>query len=360
MAFRCFASLFFPVVGSVAERPELVGYTRAWMASSSAQRGAASRARPPPDQLASFYKLVDKKVIAGVLCRHARSAELSAQAAVQAEALFGDDSLVLASLRMCESESFNSLNLQASGAEKEALLRRSWKLLVSLVTLLLRRLEADTLLPGTIREEELDVEAHALAATVKAKNKQVSPALLRAAASTMGYKTLLSAMFRSLDLLPFPYWTQHERKMVASFVLRGLDIIPRTAGIPADATTGEENLVSIIKEVLSPQRHGPAFCDLVLRKWRSEAVSSVLRARGVLQTGIAEYEQCKAEFIARQHADIAKHGLRDCALSSCAKMEKTVKEFAGCSGCRSVVYCCLEHQALDWRAHKTLPNFLIP
>ena len=33
-------------------------------------------------------------------------------------------------------------------------------------------------------------------------------------------------------------------------------------------------------------------------------------------------------------------------------MEKTVKEFAGCSGCRSVVYCCLEHQALDWRAHK--------
>ena len=23
-----------------------------------------------------------------------------------------------------------------------------------------------------------------------------------------------------------------------------------------------------------------------------------------------------------------------------------------CSGCRSVVYCCLEHQALNWRAHK--------
>ena len=96
----------------------------------------------------------------------------------------------------------------------------------------------------------------------------------------------------------------------------------------------------------------PAFCASVLRKWRSDAVSSVLRARGVLQTGIAKHEQDQAEFYARQRADVAKHGLRDCALPSCSKTEKTVKEFAHRSGCRSVVYCCLEHQALNWRAHK--------
>ena len=71
-----------------------------------------------------------------------------------------------------------------------------------------------------------------------------------------------------------------------------------------------------------------------------------------LQTGIAKYEEFNAEFAAWQRADIAKHGLRDCALPSCSKTEKTVNEFAGCSGCRSVVYCCLEHQALDWKAHK--------
>ena len=81
-------------------------------------------------------------------------------------------------------------------------------------------------------------------------------------------------------------------------------------------------------------------------------MSSVLKARGVLQTGIAKDEQSRAEFDERQRADIAKHGLRDCALASCSKTEKTVKEFVGCTGCRSVVYCCLEHQALDWRAHK--------
>ena len=85
---------------------------------------------------------------------------------------------------------------------------------------------------------------------------------------------------------------------------------------------------------------------------RFDAVSSVLRARGVLQTGIAEAQKLKAEFKARQRDDIAKHGLRDCALPSCSKTEKTVKEFAHCSGCRSVVYCCAEHQGLDWTKHK--------
>ena len=149
------------------------------------QRGA-TRAPPTPDQLVSFYKLVDKKVIAGVLCREARDAELSALASTQAEALFGDNSLVVASLRYNESESLNSLNLMASGEEKVAFLRRSWGVLLSVIDLLLRRLEANTLLPGTIREEELDYDAHAKAAVQKAKNQPVPPpAVLRAWASAL-------------------------------------------------------------------------------------------------------------------------------------------------------------------------------
>ena len=322
------------------------------MASSSSQRGT----RPPPDQLDSFYKLVDKRTIAGQLCRYARDAELSASAAVQAEALFGgDDSLVVADLRMHES---NSLTLQttaeANGAEREAHFRRSWASLVLLIIpQLLRRLEANTLRPGTAREEELDYYAHVQAAACKAQNEPVPPPyVLRGAASVMGYNTLLDAMFRSLDLLSLPLWPAAQKRMAELFVLQGLDVIPLTAGIPARLIGNEGGLVLIIEEVMNPQKYEPAFCAGVLRKWRSNAVSSVLRARGVLQTGIAASQQHNAEFQARQRADIAKHGLRDCPLPSCSKTEKTVKEFAGCSGCRSVVYCCLEHQALDWRAHK--------
>ena len=79
---------------------------------------------------------------------------------------------------------------------------------------------------------------------------------------------------------------------------------------------------------------------------------NLLQVRGVHSTGVANSQMLTVEFEARQRDDIAKHGLRDCALTSCSKAETTVKEFAGCSGCRSVVYCCLKHQALDWKAHK--------
>ena len=121
-------------------------------------------------------------------------------------------------------------------------------------------------------------------------------------------------------------------------MLQGLDVIPRTAGVSAGLVVGEDSLVATVEEDMKPREYDPAFCAAVLRKWRSNAVSSVLRARGVLQTGIAACQQHTADFHARQRADIAKHGLRECALPSCSKTEKTVKEFAGCSGCRSVVY----------------------
>ena len=187
----------------------------------------------------------------------------------------------------------------------------------------------------------------------KAANEAVpSPAELRTFASTVGYNTLLSAVFRSLDLLPQLLCSAAQKILVESFVLQSLDVIPRSAGIPTDLIRGEDQLVVMINMYIVPHIYGSAFCAAVLRKWRSDAVSSVLRARGVLQTGVAKFEQENADFDARQRADIAKHGLRDCALSSCTKTEKTVKEFAHCSGCRSVVYCCLEHQALDWTKHK--------
>ena len=319
------------------------------MASSSSQRAAG--APPSRDQLATFYKLVDKQVTAGVLCRHARYVDLSAQAATQAEALFGDDSLVVSDLRYSECCSLNNLASEASGAEKKALLHKSWAVLLSLI--LQRRLADNTLLPGTIREVELDYEAHAQAAALKARNDPVPPPfVLRTLASTMGYNTLLSAMFRSLGLLQHPLWATVQKTMVESFALRGLDVIPRTAGIPANMIPYEGDLVAKIERRMNARDYGSAFCAAVLRKWRSNAVSSVLRAHGILQTGVEKHEQDSAEYKARQRADVSMHGLRDCALPSCSKTEKTVKEFSLCAGCRSQVYCCLEHQALDWKAHK--------
>ena len=271
------------------------------MASPSLQRGAA-RAPPPPDQLASLYKLLDKQTIAGALGRHARHAELSASAAVQAETLFGgDDSLVVKSLRVGECHSLLSRTVEASRVEQEALFRRAWAALVSLLPLLLRRIEASTLLPGTIREEELDYEDHAQATLTKAKNKpDPSPSGLRAVASTMGYTTLLTAIVNSLTLLRLPLWPAVQKIIAESFVFQGLDVIPLTAGIDAKLIIGEDLLLAVIEEGMKPQKYDPGFCAAFLLKWRSDAVRSVLQSRGVLQNGIAAYHQDFAEFEVRQ------------------------------------------------------------
>ena len=232
----------------------------------ASQRGAA-RAPPPPDRLTAFYKLADKMVMACQLCRFARSVELSSQAAAQAEALFGGDSLLVASMRYCESASLGSLCQAASGAEAQALLRRSWAVLVSLISLLLRRLEANTLLPGTIREEELDYEAHSQAAMFKAANKPLPPpSALRTLASALGYNVAMHALYRSLDYLGQPFLPQHERKMVASFVLQGLDVIPRTAGMPANLIPCEGYLVAMIEKHI--------HSNLLRRRSRQVALAS--------------------------------------------------------------------------------------
>ena len=230
---------------------------------SSSLRSAGSSSRAPllPDQLAAFYKLVDKKAIAGALCRHARDAELSASAAVQAEALYkGDDSLVVASLRMDESQSLTCLALEASGVEQATFFQQSWAALLSALPLLLRRIAANTLLPGTVREEELDYEAHVQAAIRKAMNKPVaSPAGLRAAASTLGYNILLHAISTSVGLLLLQFLPAMQKRLVESFVLKGLDVIPRTAGIHANLIAGEGILVEFVEETMNPRENEPTF-----------------------------------------------------------------------------------------------------
>ena len=143
----------------------------------------------------------------------------------------------------------------------------------------------------------------------------------------------------------------HSRGRALAFVLSAFDAIPRTATLLIRSQS-ENNLVAVMEANMKPQNFEPSFCAAALRKWRSRAVADVLRARGVLQTGVTRHQENIVEFKARQRADIEKIGLRECAWPSCDKVERTVREFKQCSGCRSVWYCSPEHHTLDWGAHK--------
>jgi hypothetical protein len=51
-------------------------------------------------------------------------------------------------------------------------------------------------------------------------------------------------------------------------------------------------------------------------------------------------------------ADLARHGLRRCALPGCGATEAHPKAFKVCGRCKAAAYCSAAHQQADWRRHK--------
>ena len=45
-------------------------------------------------------------------------------------------------------------------------------------------------------------------------------------------------------------------------------------------------------------------------------------------------------------------GLRSCALPGCGAREAHPTHFKSCAACRTIVYCCREHQVAGWPSHK--------
>ena len=132
-----------------------------------------------------------------MLCRHARCAELCDRAATHAIRLWGNNSLVVAPLRVSETVALQNLAIVSTSlSEKEALRRSAWALLVPVHALLLRRLADNTLLPGTIKEEEVTLFARMQASIYKANNEPVpSEVVLQGSGVVPGYSTLLDAVF---------------------------------------------------------------------------------------------------------------------------------------------------------------------
>jgi hypothetical protein len=71
---------------------------------------------------------------------------------------------------------------------------------------------------------------------------------------------------------------------------------------------------------------------------------------------VAAFDEEALNYAAQQQqraaADVARHGLRKCALPECAAKEPQPKAFKVCSRCRGACYCSVAHQQQDWRRHK--------
>jgi hypothetical protein len=83
-----------------------------------------------------------------------------------------------------------------------------------------------------------------------------------------------------------------------------------------------------------------------------EAALQQLSQRGSTQYVPPAWEDVSARMQACATADVARHGLRRCALPACDKTEAHPKLFKLCGRCRGAAYCCAEHSVQDWKRHK--------
>ena len=77
----------------------------------------------------------------------------------------------------------------------------------------------------------------------------------------------------------------------------------------------------------------------------------MLQPRAV-EEGIAELAPKKQAFLAAVQKSLTAPGLRSCALPGCGAKEAHPAHFKSCAACRTVAYCCREHQVAGWPVHK--------
>lgn len=321
---------------------------------------AASPFTPPAmERHAAFLKLVDSKMKAGLQKRHMRDADCCSLAAEAGMPLFGGDSLITAWLRAGQARSLynqagDEQKLGSAGeADAVSLDRRSWAVLVvDTLPQLQRRMDAGTVLPGTLRPME---EAYYVYEQQAIKRFTEQP-LLDAAmqqewSSTFGFDVTLHAAVTALVLLPRHPWRADQLQLAQAFVLAAVRLIPRTARLGIQVGS-ERNLVDVIERDMTPTLYDADFCASVLSLWRSRAVADVLVARGSLRSSTAAVAADHAEFEARRKADVAKRGFRRCALPTCSKRETTVLQFRVCVHCHRVRYCSEGHATAHWPVHR--------
>ena len=79
--------------------------------------------------------------------------------------------------------------------------------------------------------------------------------------------------------------------------------------------------------------------------------SGVLQARRI-ETRIPKLLPMQEAFNAAMLKSLTAPDLRTCALPGCGAKEAHPAHFKSCAACRTVVYCCREHQVEGWPAHK--------
>jgi hypothetical protein len=242
-------------------------------------------------------------------------------------------------------------------AEREAGRHTATELLPPCFSTLTRRKAARTLLPGSCRPTE--VAWYWAFQTCGYRDAEARP-LADALSVVVGTETYASAAVAALRVLTFA--TGPQFLPYAAFLASALDLLASQPPVPVLvlgelAPTDEMTMASSVRRLLQTpvfmRQLGDVAATLLIDAWRRLERSGVLETRllGRVNEPLKPSGSLKARLEAAA-AEGAARGLHTCALAGCAAKEAHVSHFKKCGACKTVAYCCKEHQVEDWPSHK--------
>ena len=308
------------------------------MASPSA--GSSRQARLPrvaagaPVDTAHLDRLCEKALTAAKHGRHALAATFFRHAADETLLLHGE-TFVCTYLTLQRSNEL-ALQLQLQGVpqdEKATLAAQAWELVYNTLPLVVRRMDANTMLPGRGTAVET--------AFSKRYDKKNNVRLVSVANARVATRRFVNGLRNCSQVLAAyrALATLSNRNVEArAFVLRVMDcMLPAARSLPGFSLPEEFAFASCIQQVLSGAlpTYDATFVASLRTKWTAAAMMQMRRERGLLDVS-ERVEESNKRGETRLRADVAQHGLKRCALPSCDKKEASVQQYKFCSACRSV------------------------
>ena len=228
-----------------------------------------------------------------------------------------------------------------TAAERTALLDEAWALLSSSLPLLVRRMDDNTMLPG--RGTAVELTFYKWYRQVKRVVNGVTPhpaRTLRLSGLSLGYATTAFAACLMLNCASqSPGLSANELQNAQAFVLRAVDSMQPAARSLGDSTLPEEFALAFrLRRTLNGgPLLDPAFITSLRTKWTAAEMVQMRRARRLLDPELGErFQEIFQDSNTSRRADVAKHGLKECALPLRGKREASAGQHKRCSACRSV------------------------
>ena len=322
----------------------------------------------PPREAVALFALLAKGFSAKTQRRSLRAAEYFGRVAVDARALWGDKSELCVVLALLEERGVlvHHARLTTSVDDAAPFWLEAHRLVAECRRILNARLSANTCLVGRCFAVEEDFFARygtMMLQSVGAVLTKEQKAAFSCVKRKVGYSVCMYTAYEGLRFaypavafpevqlgMLCPPLTGEERSDTHTFAIRCLGIMTAATD---NIGTYEGHFAKLVCTLLVSNHLEQPFKAELTRAGNRPALQSALRARGALEDVVRD-DNMRKVIIKKVADDLAKHGLRWCALPSCAKLMTCVFDFKQCSACKAVVYCSAEHAALHWTAtHKT-------